>query len=91
MPKYSIAEQAQSLEWAASNVIRSAKLREQLRDGADTLRKLQAIREKLLRSAEEGGVPDDSVAEDMVNLLGLPTEPVVTAHGNGKYTAVSEG
>lgn len=91
MPKYSIEEQAQSLEWASSNVIRSTKLREQIRAAADTLRQLQAIRHKLLRSASGGDLPDDSIAEDVVNLLGLPTEPVVTAHGNGKYTAVPQG
>lgn len=91
MSKISIEEQAHSLEWAASNVIRSTKLREQIRAAADTLNELQALREKLLKIAGDDSLPLDTIAEDVVRLLGLPTEPVVTSHGNGKYTAVPKG
>lgn len=87
----SIAEQAQSVDWAASNVIRSLKLRDQMRAAAQTLSELDDLRTRLLRSASDETIPMDSIAEDVVRLLGLPTEPVVTTHGDRKYTAVPQG
>lgn len=58
---------------------------------SDTLKKLDKLRAKLIASTENQTGDFDGIAEDLVDLLGLETKPVVTVYGDREHAPVPQG
>lgn len=55
-----------------------------------TLQKLDNLRSKLLSPTHGSREFDDSVADDLIDLLGLEPKPVVKTYGAGKHAQVPQ-
>lgn len=85
-----ISAQAAIVDQALKRLPLKKPQRDALVAAGATLRKLEQLRVKLLKSVDSDGTDFENIAEDLVDLLGLETKPVVKAYGDGKHAPVPQ-
>jgi hypothetical protein len=85
----SISEQRAIVDQAIKRLPMRIEQRRALVAASETLRKLDDFRVKLASTGE--GTNFDDIAQDLVDLLGLETKPVVSVYGDGKHAPVPQG
>ena len=86
----SISAQAAIVDQALKRLPMQKQQRDALVAASVTLKKLDLLRVKLVKSTEQTANFDD-IAQDLVDLLGLETKPVVSIYGDGKHAPVPQG
>lgn len=84
-----ISEQKAIVDQALKRLPMRVEQRRALVAASETLRKLGEFRVKLASTNE--GTDFDDIAQDLVDLLGLETKPVVSVYGDGKHAPVPQG
>jgi hypothetical protein len=84
-----ISEQKAIVDQAIKRLPMRIEQRRALVAASETLRKLDNFRVKLASITE--GTDFDGIAQDLVDLLGLETKPVVSVYGDGKHAPVPQG
>jgi hypothetical protein len=86
-----ISAQASIVNQAIMRLPLKKPQRDALVEARETLRKLELLRIKLVKSTERQAGDFDDIAADLVDLLGLEAKPVVTLYGDGKHAPVPQG
>ena len=84
-----ISEQKAIVDQAIKRLPMRVEQRRALVAASETLRKLDNFRVKLASITE--GTNFDDIAQDLVDLVGLETKPVVSVYGDGKHAPVPQG
>jgi hypothetical protein len=79
-----VTQATKRLPWRADQ-------RKAISEAVLTLQKLDNLRTKLLKSAGGSREWDESVADDLLDILRLEPRPVVKAYGDGKHAQVPQG
>lgn len=85
-----ISAQVAIVTQAAKRLPLNKEQRKNMSDAVLTLQKLDNLRSKLLASAGREGRWDESIADDLLDLLHLESKPVVKAYGDGKHAPVPQ-